>query len=227
MPEEDPPVLGVLAGPNGPGWFPLLWTSRGAGGEPLPAGTDFLLRRTTPDILEQAQAEVAGLSADLHAEEMAKIREDRDRRIIHLESELEELRNDSEGKYQHLLQDMESQGYRPCVEESTSEAFQELKNYLKRRLPTETKDMLVQGLSGMTLPAIYGGGDAVDKACSLWTGLMLLHMSPSAGRMTESGRQMLTALIAAAWRSPGLSSMGCLYGVVPPTASTQSRPSKT
>ena len=57
---------------------------------------------------------------------------------------------------------------------------------------------MTQGLSGITLPAFYGGGDALDRICSLWAGIALPYMSPSAGRMTDSGREMLTAVIAAA-----------------------------
>ena len=79
---------------------------------------------------------------------------------------------------------MEAQGFHPCVEDSTSEAREELKSFLKRKLP-QTKDMLVEGLSGLTLPPIYAGGDAADKACSLWAGLLFPHMCPSSGRLLE------------------------------------------
>ena len=34
--------------------------------------------------------------------------------------------------------------------------------------------------------------------CSPWAGIALPYMFPSAGRMTDSGREMLTAVIAAA-----------------------------
>ena len=62
-----------------------------------------LVRRTTPEVLEQSQAAVVGMSAALAAEEMAELREDRERQILRLESELEELRNDSDARYQNLV----------------------------------------------------------------------------------------------------------------------------
>ena len=82
--------------------------------------------------------------------------------------------------------------------EFASEAFQQLKEYLKRRMPNETRELMTQGFSGITLPAFYGGGVSLDRICCLWAGIAIPYMSPSAGRMTDSGREMLTAVIAAA-----------------------------
>ena len=146
------------------------------------------------------------VASDLHMEDLAEPREQHNSHVIAIESEFDEFRAEAEAKYQCLLEEAEDQGYRQGTlgtsssgaQASTSEAFQELKEFLKRRVPDETKELMAQGLSGITLPAFYGGGDSLDRICSLWAGIALPYMSLAAGRMTESGREMLTAVIAGA-----------------------------
>ena len=153
----------------------------------------------TRDIEEADQ-----FASDLHAEDVTKPREECDSHVIAIEAEFDKFRAEAEEKYQLLLEEAEAQGFRrgtlgtssSGAQAFTSEAFRQLKDFLKRRMPDETKELMAQGFSGITLPAYYGGGDALDRICSLWAGIALPYMSPEAGRMNESGRGMLTAIIS-------------------------------
>ena len=125
------------------------------------------------------------------------LRDAREEEIVRLETELEQLQRESARKYNDLVDDVESQGFRPSVDDSTSEARAKLKHFLKLKLPRQTMEMINECFSGLSLPPNFGGGDPVDKACTFWSGLLVAHMSAESGRMSEQGRQMLTALFCA------------------------------
>ena len=96
---------------------------------------------------------------------------------------------EAEEKYQLRLEEAEAQGFRrgtlgtssSGAQACSSEAFRQLKDFLKRRMPDETKELMAQSFSGITLPAYYGDGDALDRICSLWAGVALPYMSRRQG----------------------------------------------
>ena len=122
-----------------------------------------------------------------------------------IEAEFGESLADSERKFQSLLEEMEGQGFRSGApgtsflgtQATPPEVFELLKDFLKRRMPDETKDLVNQGLAGAILPAFYGGGSAVDRAVAIWAGLIAPFTTPADGVVSRKGREVLTAILAA------------------------------
>ena len=71
-------------------------------------------------------------------------------------------------KYEDLMDDVETLGYRPSHDDATAEAREKLHCFFKPKLPRQTKDMLNEALSGISLPPHFLGGDAADKSCTFW-----------------------------------------------------------
>ena len=78
------------------------------------------------------------VASDLHAEDMAKLKEEHDAHVSAVEADYDEFRADAEEKYQHLLGKAEAPGYRrgtlgtssSGARASTSDAFRQLKDFL-------------------------------------------------------------------------------------------------
>ena len=91
---------------------------------------------------------------------------------------MQQLREESDSKYERLRDEIEAQGYMLSLGEDTTQAREKLKQYLKAKLPRQTVDMLGEAWSGIPLPQSFGSGDPSDKACTFWSRLVLPYMSP-------------------------------------------------
>jgi hypothetical protein len=142
---------------------------------------------------------------DLHLEAMNTLKDEHTAHVTSMETEFVETLAESDAKFQRLLEQMEAQGFRSGAPGTSSldtqasppEVFEQLKEFLKRRMPDETKELVNRGLAGAILPAFYGGGGAVDRAVSIWAGLIAPFMTPADGVVPRKGREVLTAILAA------------------------------
>jgi len=142
---------------------------------------------------------------DLHVEAMDALKAEHIRHATAIESDFVEVLAESHEKYQRLLEEMQAQGFWPGgpgvfssgAQPPSSERFAQLKDFLKRRLCDKTKELVIQNLAGVTLPASYGGGDAVDRVSSIWAGILLHYMTPADGVVSQKGREVLTAIVSA------------------------------
>ena len=141
---------------------------------------------------------------DLHRKALDALRTEHATHVAVIEAEFGEALAESKREYQSLVQDVEGQGFRvgaPGIcslgAHATPETFEHLKEFLARRMPEETQELINQGLAGAVLPASYGGGSAVDRAVSLWAGVISPFMTPADAVVSAKGREVLTAIIAA------------------------------
>ena len=143
--------------------------------------------------------------SDLHLEAMNTLKAEHMAHAAAIEAEFVECFAESDAKFQRLLEEMEAQGFRSGAPGTSSsgaqasppEVFAQLKDFLKRRMPDETKELVTQGLAGVILPAFYGGGDAVDRAVAIWAGLILPFMTPADGVVSRKHREVMTAILSA------------------------------
>ena len=141
----------------------------------------------------------------LHLEAMVALKAEHIRHASQIESDFVEILAESDEKYQRFLEEMQAQGFWPCgpgvitsgAQAPSSERFAQLKDFLKRRLCDKTKELVTQNLAGVTFPASYGGGDAVDQVSLIWAGILLQYMTPADGVVSQKGREVLTAIVSA------------------------------
>ena len=115
-----------------------------------------------PKSKETRDAEAADqVLYDLHVEAMDNLKAEHDAHIAAIEADFDKCRTEADERFQRLLEEVEAQGFRPGApgtsssgtQASTSEGFSQLKDFLKRRLSDDTKDLVTQGPAGVTLPA--------------------------------------------------------------------------
>ena len=145
------------------------------------------------------------LAAICHLDAMSALQAEHVEHVAAMETEFMAATDAVKANFQHLLEEMEGQGYHAGATGSSTlgtqgtppEVFARLKDFLKRRMPEETRELVNRSLAGATLPASYGNGDAVDRVLSIWAGVLAPIMTPTSGVVPKRGREILTAILAA------------------------------
>ena len=65
-------------------------------------------------------------------------------------------------------------------------------------MPEATQELVLRSLGGTVLPSSYGDGDGLDCVLTLWSGIVFPYLNPTEGVVSLKGREVLTAIMAAA-----------------------------
>ena len=143
---------------------------------------------------------------DLHRQAMDALKKDYEARLAQLDTLCTAELQTADDRYQQLLGGAQAQGFRLGAPVSSAlgaraaspEALDALKDWLKRKMPEATKELVNHGLAGTSLPPSYGDGDALDRVMTLWAGIVFPYLTPVNGVISRKGREVLAAILAAA-----------------------------
>jgi hypothetical protein len=74
--------------------------------------------------------------------------------------------------------------------------FEKLKEWIKNRMPDQTKTLVRSALAGQTFPPAYGDGDPEDRIATLWASIAMPYVTPAQGVMSDKGVEILAAILA-------------------------------